>query len=243
MNFKISQRKAFLTEQKNKGQRITIGFTGIADLRSFIALEYIEGMMKAAADYDINFINMGAAIKYSLFEDINFVNHYMKNFWFMKKPFLDGLITWASSLREFVDSEKILKTFNSLKPLPMIDIGHLDIPGVTALRIDSDSSVQMIMEHLVKVHGYSKFAFIGADVSEPHRKRLSAYKNELKKYGLKEIENSVYMANSMSVISLSNTVTRFLQDHDIRKKEIEAIVTTTDIIAAEVINQLEKKRF
>ena len=41
MNFKISQRKAFLTEQKNKGQRITIGFTGIADLRSFIALEYI----------------------------------------------------------------------------------------------------------------------------------------------------------------------------------------------------------
>ena len=51
MNFKISQRKAFLTEQKNKGQRITIGFTGIADLRSFIALEYIEGMMKAAADY------------------------------------------------------------------------------------------------------------------------------------------------------------------------------------------------
>lgn len=243
MNFNISQRKAFLTEQKNKGQRITIGFTGIADLRSFIALEYIEGMMKAAADYDINFINMGAAIKYSLFEDINFVNHYMKNFCFMKKPFLDGLITWASSLREFVDSEKILETFNNLKPLPMIDIGHLDIPGVTALRIDSDSSVQMIMEHLVKVHGYSKFAFIGADVSEPHRKRLSAYKNELKKYGLKEIKNSVYMANSMSVISLSNTVTRFLQDHDIRKKEIEAIVTTTDIIAAEVINQLEKNGF
>lgn len=241
MNFKISQRKAFLNGRKEAGNRLTIGFAGIADLRSFIAIEYIEGMMKAAADYDINFINMGAAVKYSLFDDINFINHYMKNFRFMKSPFIDGLITWASSLQEFLDRQTVINTFNQLKPLPMVDIGHIDIPGVTCLRIDSESSIKMMMDHLVNVHGYTKFGFMGADVSAPHWKRLETYKNELKAHGIKEIENSVYMAKSMNPSSLAAEVEKLIQDHNPKeKKEIEVIVTTTDIIAAEIISQFEK---
>lgn len=241
MNLKISQRKAFLNREKEAGHRITIGFAGIADLRSFIALEYIEGMMKAAADYDINFINMGAAVKYSLFDDINFINHYMKNFQFMKKPFIDGLITWGSSLESFMDKEKVIRTFLNLKPLPIVDIGHTDIPDTTSLRIDSESSIQMMMEHLTKVHGYSKFAFFGADVSEPHRKRLRTYQNFLKENGIQEIENSIYMAKSMNIGDIASEVEKLLQNHRIsEKQEIEAIITTTDILAAEIIKNLDK---
>ena len=83
MALKLSVRKQYLAERKNAGKRVTIGFAGIADLRHFISLEYIKGMMKACSDYDINFINMGGAIKYSLFDDINFVSHYTKHFKFM----------------------------------------------------------------------------------------------------------------------------------------------------------------
>ena len=84
MGLKISERRIFLSERKSAGNRLTIGFAGIADLRSFIGLEYIKGMTKACIDYDINFINMGGAVKYSIFEDMNFTQNYIKNFKFLK---------------------------------------------------------------------------------------------------------------------------------------------------------------
>ena len=108
MPLKISERKQFLSQRKNSGHRVTIGFAGIADLRHFIGLEYIKGMMKAVADYDVNFINMGCAIRYSLFDDINFLSHYRKNFKFMKAPLLDGIVTWAATLNEFMDDKSII---------------------------------------------------------------------------------------------------------------------------------------
>ena len=67
MNTNFAKRRAFLAARKNEGRRGTIGFTGVADLRSFIGQEYIGGMVKAAEDYDINFINMGSAKNYSVF--------------------------------------------------------------------------------------------------------------------------------------------------------------------------------
>lgn len=242
MAFKISERKQFLAERKTAGRRVTLGFTGIADLRSFIGLEYIKGMMKACADYDVNFINMGAAIKYSLFDDINFINHYMKNFKFMKEPLVDGMVTWASSLWEFLDEKSMTKLFSDLQPIPMVDIGHMDIPGVSMLKIDATVAIRQIMEHLVNVHHYRKFAFVGADVSAPHHRRLLFYQHELQKYGIQELPNSVYMAKSLSANHIAEAVNQLAKDHDLHEKqEIEAIVCSTDIIAAEIIEQLSKK--
>ena len=175
MNQGIYRRKKFLSTEESLGHKITIGFAGIADFRSFIGQEYIAGMLKAAADYDINFINFAGAIKYSLFDDIDFFSHYSKKFKFMKSPLIDGLVTWASSFYEFIDDETIKKTFSSLKPLPMVDIGYLDLPGIPCVRIDNDFSMFLVMEHLIKHHGYKKFAFIGSKNSYPQCCRLECY--------------------------------------------------------------------
>lgn len=149
---KTAERKHFLTQRKNDGNRLTIGFTGIADMRSLIAFEFMAGMVKAAGDYDINFVNMGGAVKYSLFDDINFISHYKKKFRFMKPPFIDGLVIWASSLREFMSEQEIVKNFSSLSPLPMVDIGHIDMPGISMLKINTNSTMEMLVEHLAQIH-------------------------------------------------------------------------------------------
>ena len=245
MALKIFERKQFLAERKNSGKRVTIGFTGIADLRHFIALEYIKGMMQAAADYDINFINMGGAVRYSLFDDINFLSHYKKNFKFMKPPLLDGVVTWAASLSEFMEQGAIKELFGSIRPLPMVDIGHMDIPGATMIKIDSSSSIKSIMEHLTSVHHYKKFAFVGTDVSEPQRRRMLNFKNELKERNLPLIENSVVMMNKkMEAKYIDEAFDRLIDNFDMHgKKEIEAIVTASDIIAAEGVEQLCRRGF
>lgn len=242
MSLKILERKQFLTKLKENGKRLTIGFAGIADLRSLIGFEFINGIMSACADYDINFINMGGAVKYSLFDDIHFVQNYLKNFKFMKKPFIDGLVTWSSSFFDFMDKNSIFAIFNELLPLPMVDIGYFDIPGISHIKINSITAVEKIMNHLIVDHGYKKFAFLGSKISSPHFKRLATYQKELKNHGIKELENSVYMAKSLKENHIEEEVEELLKHYDLHnKEEIEAIVTTTDIIASVLIDCLAEK--
>lgn len=241
MNSGISKRRAFLASRKNSGNRVTIGFTGIADFRSFIGQEYLAGMQKAASDYNLNFINFAGAIKYSLFDDINFINHYLKSFKFMHAPLLDGIVTWASSLREFLDADTIIKTFSELNPLPMVDIGYLDIPGIPSVRIDNNYSIEILINHLVEKHHYTRFAFIGSLNSSPHQDRLECYRRQLARHGIPEIENSVFMAENMDLANIADAVDKFCaafvrNEHS----EIECIVTSSDIIAAAVIEELDK---
>jgi len=242
MNQGIAKRRAFLSQRKNQGNRVTIGFTGIADFRSFIGQEYIAGMMKAAADYDLNFINFAGAIKYSLFDDIDLISHYLKNFRFMKSPLVDGLVTWASSLCSFLDNKTVINTFNALKPLPMVDIGYLDIDGIPCIRIDNTSSIALIMDHLVNTHKYRHFVFIGSKISEPHIRRLEAYQTELKKYGISELPNSTYMTKTMDSIDIAMAVNQLCSAYNLKDhSEIDCIITTSDIIAEIVIEELDKR--
>ncbi len=242
MNSEITRRRTFLVQKKNAGQRITIGFTGIADFRSFIGQEYIAGIMKACSDYDINFINMSEAIKYSLFDDIDFITHYLKKFRFMKAPLVDGMITWASSLAGYLPNPQIIDRFKSLHPLPMVDIGYLDIPGVPSLRIDNRNSMKLVLDHLVKVHNYTRFAFICAGSSRPHAERMGFFRDEIRERGLPFTDKTLYVTKSLETVDITEQVDKLCQNFDLHgKKELDAIITSSDIIAADIINQLEKR--
>lgn len=242
MNSEITRRRTFLVQRKNAGQRLTIGFTCIADFRSFIGQEYTAGIMKACADYDINFINMSEAIKYSLFDDIDFITHYLKKFRFMKAPLLDGLITWASSLAGYLPNPQIIERFKSLNPLPMVDIGYLDIPGVPSMRIDNRTSLHQVMDHLVKVHNYTRFAFICAGSSRPHAERMGFFRDEIRARNLPFTEKTLYVTKSLEPVDISEQVEKLCQNFDLHgKKELDAIVTSSDIIASDIIGQLEKR--
>lgn len=241
MNQLLLKRRKFLLSRKAAGHRITIGFTGIADLRSFISQEYIAGIIKACEDYDINFINMGSASSYSLFDDINFISHYSKTFKFMKEPFVDGMITWASSFCQFTDKESVTKTFSNLKPLPTVDIGFLSYPDASYIRIDNSISIKLILDHLINVHKYSRFIFVGNESPAPNIKRLNIYREELKARGINELDNSVYLMKNTKNDEIRRTVDSILSHFDIHeKKDIDAIITTSDIIAASLIDELDK---
>lgn len=247
MNQEITQRREFLAKRKNSGSgpgRLTIGFTCIADFRSFIGQEYINGIVKACEDYDINFINMSQAIKYSLFDEADFLSHYFKRFRFMKVPLIDGLITWASSLASYVPNEKIIQQFKSLSPLPMIDIGYLDIPGVTALRIDNSSSMNLIVSHLHQKHSFTRIAFLGTKVSGPHIERIESFKKALEKFNLDSANAPIFMAESLGEADIVRTSEEFYSSCIKGKPDserIQAVVTSSDIIASSLISFLQAK--
>lgn len=247
MNQEITRRREFLAGLKNKSGgegRLTIGFTCIADFRSFIGQEYIAGICKACEDYDINFINMSQAIKYSLFDEADFLSHYLKKFRFMHRPLLDGLITWASSLATYIDDGEIVRHFSSLSPLPMVDIGYLDIPGVTALRIDNSCSMDLIVEHLVEKHSFTRIAFLGTEASTPHKERLETFKQALARFGLEVCEDRVFMSKNLDeaeIVRASDELYSAIIKDKEEGERIEAVVTSSDIIAATLVSTLRKR--
>lgn len=243
MNQKIPERRAFLNAARSKNRRITIGFAGVADFRSFIGQEYFAGIVKAVNDYDINLINMAGATKYSLFDDIDFISHYLKNFKFMKKPLVDGMVTWASSLCNYMSDDKVLQLFSSLKPMPMVDIGYMDIPDIPSIRIDNTLSITSIINHLVIDHGYKKLAFIGSRISKPHQNRLECYKEELKKHNIEIQPDSIYMTDSLEEEDIAACVSKLLKKFSIENHELDAIVTSSDIIASIVMEKLDDAGF
>ena len=237
MNSQITARRNFL---RKRASPLTIGFTAIADFTSFIGQEYISGIMRACEHYGLNFINMTSAIRPSLFVDTSFFKHYLSKTAFMHAPLLDGLIAWASSLSPYLPNEEIQRLFSSLSPLPMVDIGYLDIPSVPSIRIDNDYSIHLLVEHLVKAHGFSRIAFFGSRFSLPHRLRLEAFKEEMASLSLPVSDDLIFLADSLDEQDVAEQVKEFLDKFGMTGKRPQAILTSSDIIAHHIIEELEK---
>ena len=239
MNTRIAARRQFI---RNRAAPLTIGFTAIADFSSFIGQEYIAGIMSAANDYGVNFINMADATRHQLFVDAHFLDEYLTKFSFMRPPLLDGLVTWASTLCEYMDRARVQELFTALKPLPMVDIGYLDIPGVPSIRVDNKHSMHLLVDHLVHVHGFKRLAFMGSSSSSPHISRMECFKQELASCGLAWDDSCIFMAASIQADSLQEEVQallrRFYRDGQM---QLDAVVTSSDIIASALIAELEKE--
>lgn len=198
--------------------------------------------MKAAEHYGVNFINITSAIRPSLFVAPNFFSSYLSKTAFMRAPLLDGLITWASSLSAYMKNDEIQRLFSSLSPLPMVDIGYIDIPNVPSIRIDNDYSIHILVEHLVKYHGFSRIAFFGSKFSLPHQLRLASFKKEMKSFSLPVSDELIFLTDSLDEQAVAEQTQKFrskfmLTDAHARP---QAILTSSDIIAHHLIEELEK---
>ena len=233
MDGQIAKRHQFL---KERNAPLTIGFAAAADFSSFIGQEYLAGIGQAAQDYGVNFINMADAVRHSVLDDAHFLPQFITKTQFMRPPLLDGMVTWASSLSEYLDAPKIQALFSALNPLPMVDIGYLDIPQVPSIRIDNSKSMHLIIDHLVHVHGFSRIAFIGTRYSRPHAQRLDFFKQEMDNFSLAWDEHSIFLAESLDATDIAAQVERITT-----LSALDAIVTSSDIIAAHVIEELEKR--
>lgn len=228
--------------RERAGQRVTIGFAGIADFRSIIGQEYIAGITAAASDYGVNLINFAGAIKYSLSGDIDFFQHYSKKYRFMRPNVIDGLVTWASSLNVYLAYDGIRALHEKLKPLPLVDLGVpilADVPGVT---IDPAEGLALIMNHLCRVHHYRKIGFVGCSDGRQYQDRLAAWRQELTKHGLEEDPRSVGILDSLEAKDIHRWVDQLCQQFELReKRELEALVTVSDVSAAILVEALQSR--
>ncbi len=77
----------------------------------------------------------------------------------VRKENVDGVIIWGSRLITHVNTEKLRDFYLRFHPLPVINIGMPldDIPSVFA---DNYKNMYSFLNHLIKIHKYSRVAFI-----------------------------------------------------------------------------------
>jgi DNA-binding LacI/PurR family transcriptional regulator/AraC-like DNA-binding protein len=238
------KKRQFLQARERAGKRVTIGFAGIADFRSVIGQEYIAGVTKAATDYGVNLINFAGSIKYSLSGDIDFIKHYLKKYRFMKSSIIDGLITWASSLDVYLSYEEIRELHDKIQPLPMVSLGVPILKGVPSVTIRSSDGIRLVMDHLVKKHGYTRIGFIGSSVGKQYQDRLDAWRLQMARHGLHEDPAKVFIMDTLEPREYTRCVDQLCQRFDLRDRQhIDALVTVSDIAAASLIEDLMARGF
>jgi DNA-binding LacI/PurR family transcriptional regulator/AraC-like DNA-binding protein len=232
-------RRQYIAERERTGKRPTIGFAGIADFRSVIGQEYIAGVGRAAVDYGLNLLNFAGAVRYSVAGDADFIKHYVAKYRFMRPPIVEGLVTWASSLTAFMDYGEIGALHAKLGGLPMVDLGVPILQGVPSVTIDTAAGIRAAMDHLVGVHGYTRIGFVGLAEGKQYRDRLDAWRAEMRRLGLEEDPEAVAVLDSPEPADVGRWLGRLRRRVDLRgRRGLDALVTVSDIVASQLIDEL-----
>ncbi len=97
---------------------------------------------------------------------------------------LDGLVSWSSTISVKLDPIETAEFHQRFRPLPMVSLAQI-IEGVPTLSIDSYHGMRAAICHLIEVHGYRRLAFIRGPATHFYaQERYRAYIDVLQEYGI-----------------------------------------------------------
>jgi DNA-binding LacI/PurR family transcriptional regulator/anti-anti-sigma regulatory factor/putative methionine-R-sulfoxide reductase with GAF domain len=142
---------------------------------------------------------------------------------------VDGIVTWASTIGNYMTTDEIQALHERYRPLPMVSVGRV-LKGIPGLLMDSYEGMREAVVHLIEVHGYRRLAFIrGPEGHFYAQERYRAYLEALGTYGIPFNPNLV-TPPSMWGVDKGEEGMRLLLDE--RKQspgtDFEAVVAAND---------------
>ena len=154
---------------------------------------------------------------------------------------VDGIITLTASLLNESPASFGQKLRSSFSDVPVISAG-IRIPGIPSLIIKATASMEYIMRHLLYVHNYRNFLYIGGP--ERHQDNIvreTAYRRALdnarKLYPL--ITSDIRYANFTEYSGMT-ALEGYIETH--RGKPPDAIVCANDMTAIGVLNTIQAQQ-
>jgi DNA-binding LacI/PurR family transcriptional regulator/anti-anti-sigma regulatory factor len=165
--------------EKARGPRLTIGY--LAPAMHGGSLDQWLGVVDAAQEHDVNLIcfpgwspnyPLGFQVQASVLYDL------------VAPENVDGIITWASAIGNYMTVDEIQAFHERYRPLPTVSVGRTfeDIPG---LLMDSYEGMCEAIVHLIEVHGCRRLAFIRGPQGHFYaQERYRAYVETLEAYDI-----------------------------------------------------------
>lgn len=208
----------------------------IALLLDFVSNAYqrelIDGVMRAAAERGANvWIFVGGR-----FQDEELRRGDNVVYQLVSKPALDGIVAAMSSLTAQIGRTSGERAMRSLR-LPTVSIG-LTITGVPSVGVDNRSGLSELCEHLVKAHGYRKFAMIGGPAhNEESQERIAVCHDRLEALGAALPEQRVTRQGFTAQAGVDG-LRELVEKRRVLLDTIDAILCASDLIAEGAIRAL-----
>lgn len=152
--------------------------------------------------------------------------------------FLDGVILFSGFLAQNAGIEKFKEHIKKLpEQLPKVSVSY-SMPGVPSVLADGFGGTYGAVDHLIKVHGKQKIAFVkGPDGHPEAEERLAGYKKALEDNGI-AFDVNYTLPGVFIQESGTKAVTEII---DNRKLATDAIVCCNDQMAIGVLNELKRR--
>lgn len=150
----------------------------------------------------------------------------------------DGVITWASS-----DSDNFTNTYyKRYGKVPVVTL-TLQISPYPVVSTDSYAGMRMVIEHLIKVHGKKKIAFIRGPESHAYAKeRFQAYQDVLRENDLPLDDRRITPFCTWDKSKGAEMVRMFLDEKKFTPgTDFDAVACVNDNIAIGAIEEFQKR--
>ncbi len=237
-NNKVKNTSKKSGSKKAWKKRPTFGFL-LASLHTGASRALWPGLIDSAERHDVNLICFpGGRLRAQVaFESQRNVIYDLAG-----KECLDGLVTWASSLGGVVSSSEINVFHQRYQPLPIVSLAQF-MEGMPTVSLDSYHGMRVLLEHLVKDHGYQRLAFIrGPEEHVYAQERYRAYLDTLQAYHIPLIPELV--TRPLRWESGVEAVKILLDERGLRPGvDFQAVVAVSDLLALWALKTLQNRGF
>ena len=191
----------------------------------------LNGISAAAHDFGLNIFAFT-----SFSGDMNNLRHDIGEFNIFNLPDFsdfDGAILLTNTLSHQPVVNDII-TRIKIAGIPAVSIDN-DLPFFYHIGIDNKTAMRQITEHMINVHGFTKFAYIsGPDDNPESADRFASFRTVLHEHGLKIDDEAIYHGDFRSP-SGKAAAEHFLND---LPEMPQAIICANDVMASAAITRL-----
>jgi DNA-binding LacI/PurR family transcriptional regulator len=99
-------------------------------------------------------------------------------------PDLQGLIILSGGIGHYLSDAELAVFVNRFMPERTVSLTRM-VDGITGVMIDNESGMNQLMEHLIKIRGFRKFAFMRGVLQNPESQlRERIFRATLERYGI-----------------------------------------------------------
>lgn len=154
--------------------------------------------------------------------------------------FLDGIITWSSSLCGSLPEAEVDRFLDRYRSMPMLSLSE-GVPGVPTVSIDFYSGTRELMDHAIRAHGFTRIAFLRGPENHPGAaERYAAYRDALEQAGIPL--DPLLVSDPRGWDGGEEAMRQILDERRlVPGKDFRAVVAASDLMAFWAVRLLESR--
>jgi diguanylate cyclase (GGDEF)-like protein len=151
-------------------------------------------------------------------------------------PDLQGLIILSGGIGHYLSDAELAVFVNRFMPERTVSLTRM-VDGITGVMIDNESGMNQLMEHLIKIRGFRKFAFMRGVLQNPESQlRERIFRATLERYGI-PIHPNYFLQGDYSRTPAYHATLEFLET----TPDVEVIVAANDDMAYGILRAAQNR--